>query len=186
VISKKWTRRTCRNAAVPLYFPLLPGVSEAETGSTATELSARHFPFLYQLFRCQQTSRHFRFLGRVDSSVEAHQAPLEGCFRRILVSSLCRAFSNLRLRGDDSPNRHATKHFRETGHPIIEGYGPPEGWAWCYVDEVVIDLEGRACLYLLPGWERRCERGFSDSCYVASCMRERFSGRPSRCVCDIA
>src|SRR5712671_6141466 len=23
---------------------------------------------------------------------------------------------------DDSPNRHATKHFRATAHPIIEGY----------------------------------------------------------------
>src|SRR5262249_62424614 len=30
---------------------------------------------------------------------------------------------------DDSPNRHAAKHFHATGHPIIEGYDPPEGWA---------------------------------------------------------
>jgi Zn-finger in ubiquitin-hydrolases and other protein len=35
---------------------------------------------------------------------------------------------------DSSPNRHATKHFRKTRHPIIEGYDPPEGWGWCYVD----------------------------------------------------
>ena len=40
---------------------------------------------------------------------------------------------------DDSPNRHATKHFHETRHPIIEGYDPPEGWGWCYVDEVTLD-----------------------------------------------
>ena len=33
-------------------------------------------------------------------------------------------------------NRHATKHFHATGHPVIEGYDPPEGWGWCYVDEV--------------------------------------------------
>ncbi len=37
---------------------------------------------------------------------------------------------------DGSLNRHATKHFRATGHPIIEGYDPPEGWGWCYIDEV--------------------------------------------------
>ena len=43
---------------------------------------------------------------------------------------------------DDSPNRHATKHFHATQHPIIEGYDPPEGWAWCFVDEVFIDLDG--------------------------------------------
>ena len=41
---------------------------------------------------------------------------------------------------DDSPNRHATKHFHQTQHPIIEGYDPPEGWGWCFVDEIVLDL----------------------------------------------
>jgi len=41
---------------------------------------------------------------------------------------------------DSSPNRHATAHFHETSHPIIEGYDPPEGWGWCYRDEVFIDL----------------------------------------------
>ncbi len=29
-----------------------------------------------------------------------------------------------------------------TKHPIIEGYDPPEGWAWCYIDEVMFDLAG--------------------------------------------
>ena len=44
---------------------------------------------------------------------------------------------------DDSPNKHATKHFHATAHPIIEGYDPPEGWGWCYVDEVMFDLSDR-------------------------------------------
>jgi hypothetical protein len=44
---------------------------------------------------------------------------------------------------DSSPNQHATKHFRKTQHPIIEGYDPPEGWGWCFVDEMTLDLEGR-------------------------------------------
>ena len=44
---------------------------------------------------------------------------------------------------DSSPNRHATKHFRKTRHPIIEGYDPPEGWGWCYIDEISLDLGGR-------------------------------------------
>ncbi len=43
---------------------------------------------------------------------------------------------------DDSPNTHATKHFKATGHPIMETYDPPDGWGWCYVDEVMLDLEG--------------------------------------------
>ncbi len=41
---------------------------------------------------------------------------------------------------DSSPNRHATAHFRATGHPIIEGYDPPEGWGWCYEDRTEVDL----------------------------------------------
>ena len=51
---------------------------------------------------------------------------------------------------DDSPNRHATKHFHATKHPIIEGYDPPEGWGWCYVDEVLFDLSDRATPQLGP------------------------------------
>ena len=44
---------------------------------------------------------------------------------------------------DDSPNKHATAHFHATGHPVIDGYDPPEGWGWCYVDEVLFDLSKR-------------------------------------------
>ena len=53
---------------------------------------------------------------------------------------------------DDSPNRHATKHFHGTRHPIIEGYDPPEGWGWCYIDEVMIDLGGDVTPHP-PGWK---------------------------------
>jgi uncharacterized UBP type Zn finger protein len=39
---------------------------------------------------------------------------------------------------DDSKNKHATKHFHATGHPIIRSLEPGEDWLWCYVDETVI------------------------------------------------
>lgn len=52
---------------------------------------------------------------------------------------LCRACGHVGC-CDDSPNRHAAAHFRVAGHPIIEGYDPPEGWGWCYVDEILLDL----------------------------------------------
>lgn len=42
---------------------------------------------------------------------------------------------------DSSPNRHATAHHRETGHPIARSTEPGERWAWCYVDEVVLRLD---------------------------------------------
>jgi hypothetical protein len=48
---------------------------------------------------------------------------------------------------DDSPNPHATKHFHAAGHPIIEGYDPPEGRGWCYIGEVMPYLSDRATPY---------------------------------------
>ena len=44
---------------------------------------------------------------------------------------------------DDSPHKHATRHFHATQHPVIEGYDPPEGWGWCFVDKVLFDLSNR-------------------------------------------
>jgi hypothetical protein len=41
---------------------------------------------------------------------------------------------------DDSFGRHATRHFNETGHPVMECYDPPEGWGWCFVDKLLLDL----------------------------------------------
>jgi uncharacterized UBP type Zn finger protein len=41
---------------------------------------------------------------------------------------------------DQSPYRHATKHFRATGHPLIRSLEPGEDWMWCYVDEVFMEL----------------------------------------------
>jgi monovalent cation:H+ antiporter-2, CPA2 family len=40
---------------------------------------------------------------------------------------------------DDSKNKHATKHYRKTHHPIIRSLEPGEDWGWCYVDKVMIE-----------------------------------------------
>jgi uncharacterized UBP type Zn finger protein len=39
---------------------------------------------------------------------------------------------------DNSPNRHATKHFQGTEHPLITSFEPGEDWIWCYVDNALI------------------------------------------------
>ena len=41
---------------------------------------------------------------------------------------------------DQSPNKHATKHFHATGHPIIQSIEPGEDWLWCYVDKIVFEI----------------------------------------------
>lgn len=38
---------------------------------------------------------------------------------------------------DSSPNKHATKHFHGTHHPVIRSFQPGEEWRWCYVHEVM-------------------------------------------------
>lgn len=39
---------------------------------------------------------------------------------------------------DSSPNKHATKHFHQTAHPIVRSLEPGEDWGWCYQDEVML------------------------------------------------
>ena len=39
---------------------------------------------------------------------------------------------------DESPQRHATAHANETGHPIIRSLQPGELWSWCYIDRFVL------------------------------------------------
>ena len=38
---------------------------------------------------------------------------------------------------DSSPRRHASAHYRDSGHPVVASAEPGEAWRWCYVDEVV-------------------------------------------------
>ncbi|HEY4866881.1 MAG TPA: UBP-type zinc finger domain-containing protein [Candidatus Dormibacteraeota bacterium] len=39
---------------------------------------------------------------------------------------------------DSSKNKHATKHFRVTMHPLIQSLQPGENWIYCYVDDLVM------------------------------------------------
>ena len=40
---------------------------------------------------------------------------------------------------DSSKNKHATKHFHATTHPIVRSIEPGERWRWCYVDELMME-----------------------------------------------
>ena len=37
---------------------------------------------------------------------------------------------------DNSKNKHATRHFHETGHPVIKSFEPGEEWGFCHVDGI--------------------------------------------------
>jgi hypothetical protein len=36
---------------------------------------------------------------------------------------------------DNSPEQHATRHAKQTGHPVIRSFEPGEAWFWSYPSE---------------------------------------------------
>jgi hypothetical protein len=83
------------------------------------------------------------------SSIQTVKPSAKGCEECLKTGGwwvhlrLCRTCGHVGC-CDQSPNKHGTRHFHATQHPIIEGYDPPEGWGWCFVDEVFFDLSDRA------------------------------------------
>jgi uncharacterized UBP type Zn finger protein len=76
------------------------------------------------------------------SELPDHIAGCEECLKtgdRWVHLRMCMQCGTIRC-CDDSPNRHATKHAHESGHPIIRSAEPGEDWSWCYVDEVAFVL----------------------------------------------
>jgi len=71
--------------------------------------------------------------------------PLRGCEEclktgdRWLHLRMCEACGKVGC-CDSSPNRHATAHYHDSGHPIVRSAEPGEDWSWCYVDEVAFVL----------------------------------------------
>jgi uncharacterized UBP type Zn finger protein len=43
---------------------------------------------------------------------------------------------------DSSPNRHASAHHAESGHPIMRSIQPGEDWSWCFEDELAMRISG--------------------------------------------
>jgi uncharacterized UBP type Zn finger protein len=47
---------------------------------------------------------------------------------------------------DASKNRHASGHFAELGHPVIQSFEPGEDWWYCYLDSVSFTVPGAPSL----------------------------------------
>jgi uncharacterized UBP type Zn finger protein len=41
---------------------------------------------------------------------------------------------------DSSPNRHASAHAEQFGHPLIRSLEPGEAWSFCFLDDVALLL----------------------------------------------
>src|ERR1700712_5855386 len=40
---------------------------------------------------------------------------------------------------DTSPSQHATHHFEQTGHPVMQSFEPGEDWFWDFTTEQVVE-----------------------------------------------
>jgi hypothetical protein len=40
---------------------------------------------------------------------------------------------------DSSPKRHASRHARSAGHPVVASAQPRERWLYCYVDDAMTE-----------------------------------------------
>jgi len=48
---------------------------------------------------------------------------------------------------DNSPNRHASAHFKSNNdHPLMRSFEPGEDWWWCYVDKVFFEVSDTPAL----------------------------------------
>ena len=73
--------------------------------------------------------------------VTALPSSIEGCAECLKIGStwmhlrMCMTCGQIGC-CDSSPNRHASRHARDEGHPIARSAEPGEDWGWCFVDQV--------------------------------------------------
>jgi hypothetical protein len=70
---------------------------------------------------------------------------IAGCEECLRIGSgwvhlrMCQTCGTIRC-CDSSPNKHASRHAAESGHPIVRSVEPGEDWSWCYLDQLMFQL----------------------------------------------
>jgi uncharacterized UBP type Zn finger protein len=83
-------------------------------------------------------------LDQIKVARPEHNGGCEDCLKiggHWLHLRVCRSCGHIGC-CDSSPNRHATRHAGDSGHPIISSVEPGEDWSYCYVDDVMFELRG--------------------------------------------
>ncbi len=81
-------------------------------------------------------------LGRIKPNVRARTP--SGCADCLKIGfenweslRLCLTCGNVGC-CDNSKYKHATKHFKTTGHPIMRGYKTKHRFRWCFIDKTTL------------------------------------------------
>ena len=83
-------------------------------------------------------------LDQVTVARPDHVAGCEDCMKigaRWLHLRVCRSCGHVGC-CDSSPNRHASHHAKDSGHPIVTSAEPGEDWSYCYIEDVMFELAG--------------------------------------------
>ncbi|MEU7642042.1 UBP-type zinc finger domain-containing protein [Streptomyces sp. NPDC039016] len=46
---------------------------------------------------------------------------------------------------DSSRNRHASRHYQSTRHPVVVSHHPGENWGWCFPDQLFLEFAEPPC-----------------------------------------
>jgi len=101
---------------------------------------------LRRLFTGTFTRRDCTHLDMIDLGV---QPPADVCEQCVTIGSDWPALRICLICGYvgccEDGNKHARKHYQETGHPVIRPYLEPRSrWMWCYEDQALLDLPANA------------------------------------------
>jgi hypothetical protein len=72
--------------------------------------------------------------------------PLEGCAECLASGGswvhlrMCQSCGEIGC-CDSSPNKHASRHARASGHAVARSAEPGEQWSWCYVDKIAFVVQ---------------------------------------------
>jgi len=101
-------------------------------------LTARLFDFPHLKEKVMaKPCEHLRDLIPADFPLPRTPDACEECLKegtRWVELRECRACGHVGC-CDSSPGKHATKHFHETGHPVMRSVMPGATWTWCYVHQ---------------------------------------------------
>lgn len=81
-------------------------------------------------------------IGALTSVVHAKKRECEECVKigsRWVHLRTCQTCGGTRC-CDASPNQHASKHAKSSGHPVICSAEPGESWLYCYPDDDLLEI----------------------------------------------
>lgn len=82
----------------------------------------------------QQTCRHLEAVFAVKRAAEHECEECVTIGSRWVHLRTCQTCGGTRC-CDSSPNRHASRHARSSGHPVVASAENGERWLYCYADD---------------------------------------------------